>query len=73
MLEKQFKGVKKRLKMDVITPKAKVSRVQKADEYIRCGFKVVDAARLAGVSEFWLQLRYDKSLKGNLSVKRKTG
>lgn len=68
MLEKQFKGAKKRLKMDVITPKAQVSRVRKADEYIRRGFSVKDAAQLAGVSEFWLALRVDKSRTGKLKV-----
>lgn len=64
MLEKQFKGAKKRLKMDVITPKAQVSRSRKADEYIRRGFSVANAAQLAGVSEFWLQLRVGRSKIG---------
>lgn len=68
MLEKQFKGAKKRLKMDVITPNAQVSRGRKADEYIRRGFKVADAAQLAGVSEFWLQLRVDKSKIGKMKT-----
>lgn len=71
-LEKQIKeaGGKKvahHLKMDVITPKAQVSRSRKADEYIRRGFSVADAAQLAGVSEFWLRLRVNKSKVGRIT------
>ena len=70
-LEKQIreaggKKVAHHLKMDVITPKAKVSRARKADEYIRRGLSVKDAAQLAGVSEFWLRLRVDKSRVGTV-------
>ena len=68
-LEKQLKeaGGKKvahQLKMDVVTPAAKVSRARKADNYIRQGLSVKEAARLSGVSEFWLQLRVNKSKIG---------
>ena len=71
-LEKQIreaggKKVAHHLKMDVITPQAKVSRARKADEYIRRGFSVKDVARLTGVSEFWLRLRVDKSRIGRIT------
>ena len=68
-LEKQLKeaGGKKvahQLKMDVVTPAAQVSRARKADEYISRGLSVTEAARLSGVSEFWLQLRVNRSKIG---------
>ena len=68
-IEKQLreaggKEVAHHLKMDVVTPAAQVSRARKADEYIRRGFSVADAARLSGVSEFWLQLRVNRSRIG---------
>lgn len=70
-LEKQLKEaggkkVARRLKMDVVTPAAQVSRARKADDYIRRGFSVANAARLSGVSEFWLRLRVDRSKIGVL-------
>jgi len=42
------------------------SRVSVADELIRKGKSVADAAKIAGVSEFWLQLRVDRSKIGVL-------
>ena len=71
-LEKQLreaggKEVAHRLKMDVVTPAAQVSRARKADDYIRQGLSVKDAARLSGVSEFWLNLRVNRSKIGVLS------
>ena len=74
-LEKQLreaggKKVAHHLKMDVVTPAAKVSRARKADDYIRRGFSVADAAQLSGVSEFWLQLRVSTSKIGVVKGRR---
>ena len=68
-LEKQIKEaggkkVRKKLELDTVTPAAQVSRARKADDYIRRGFSVKDAAQLSGVSEFWLQLRVNRSRIG---------
>jgi len=43
------------------------SRAAFADELIRKGKSVKEAARIAGVSEFWLGLRVDKSKIGVLN------
>ena len=75
-LEKQLreaggKKVAHHLKMDVVTPAAVESRARKADDYIRRGFSVADAAQLSGISEFWLQLRVDRSKFGVLKSGRR--
>jgi len=42
------------------------SRASIAEELIRKGVSVKDAARRSGVSEYWLQLRYDRQKIGVL-------
>ena len=43
------------------------SRAAFADELIRKGKSVKEAAQIAGVSEYWLQLRYDRNKIGVLN------
>ena len=42
------------------------SRGMKADRLIREGKSVAEAARISGVSQYWLQLRYDRQKIGVL-------
>lgn len=46
----------------------KNSRGAVADSLIGRGYSVKDAAEIAGVSEFWLRLRVDKSRVGKVKV-----